>query len=171
MRPVLAHLDEINHRLRYAKASPKLPLRNFASQALDLFDCFCRKFGGGIPFAKLRRRITTSATLSSHVRHVLAMGAEPQMLGVHTGGIVAGMADEHSFRDWAFMALKRDAMGLRDEIALPIAAIALAVAAASPFPTAVFLLGDEIEKGVSHEPFPSTNGAFVHAFMARHLTW
>ncbi len=71
------------------------------------------KFGTPMPFAagRILGAGIAGASFFSHIVHIVGGSAEKQMIRIHTGAVIAAMADKEIGRDRATMLVPRKAMG------------------------------------------------------------
>lgn len=94
--------------------------------------------------SQLTRRLVVTA-LFSHVRHVVLMGSEKQMVGTDTCGIVATVKHMHTVRNIAMREHPRDTVSCLNFAVISTATVAEDVSASSPFPASVRLVDSSPE--------------------------
>lgn len=126
------------------------PIRMFSPNCINLLPC---ELSLRMVFANTPRYYQPS--LSNHIKSIVPVGAQKQMVRAHTGRIVAVMADEHSRWNRAIVENPRESMSLR-QFAIYIQARVL-ILLSGKNPTAIRLC-DLIPKSFLHRQW-RTRGA------------
>jgi hypothetical protein len=83
--------------------------------------------------------VAIASALERHVSHITRGIAEPQMVGIYAGRVIAGVADKSTLRNWPPMNLPREAMCSTPwrSVEKPIA---FSIKTAGPSPASIRLL-------------------------------